>query len=60
LTSLRHLGRTFTYETEMEKKIKALTRDQVASAVRRHLDPKRLVIVTGGDFEPAVAGSSDQ
>lgn len=44
----------------MEKKLQALTPDQVGKAARRHLDPKKLVIVTAGDFEPRVAGSNDQ
>jgi zinc protease len=60
LNNLRHLGRTFSYEAEMEKKLQALTPDQVGKAARRHLDPKKLVIVTAGDFEPRVAGSNDQ
>ncbi len=43
-------GRTFDYYVELEKKIAALTPDQVNDAVRKHLDPKRLVTIRAGDF----------
>src|SRR6185436_5848788 len=56
LTNLRHLDRTFAYEAALQKKIESLTTAQVASALRHHLDPKRLVIVTAGEFETKVAG----
>jgi zinc protease len=45
------------YTTEMENKIAALTPEQVNAAVRKHLDPQALVIVTAGDFEVQTAGS---
>jgi zinc protease len=40
-----------THEAELEKKIEALTPNQIAAAYRKHIDPKKLVIVTAGDFE---------
>ena len=51
LSNLRHLGRTMAYEAELEKKIQALTPEQVVAALRAHLDPKKLVVVSAGDFE---------
>ncbi len=50
LSNLRHLGRTMAYEAEFEKKIAALTPDQVLTALKKHLDPKKLIVVTAGDF----------
>ena len=50
LSELGHTGRTMTYHAELEKKIEGLTPEQVVAAVRNHLDPKKLVIVTAGDF----------
>jgi zinc protease len=50
LSNLRHLGRTMAYEADFEKKVAALTPDQVLAALRKHLDPKKLVVVTAGDF----------
>jgi zinc protease len=50
LSNLRHLDRTMAFEAELEKKIQALTPEQVSEALRRHIDPKKLVVVTAGDF----------
>jgi len=50
LSELSYTGRTMTYQADLEKKIERLTPDQVVAAVRNHLDPQKLVIVTAGDF----------
>ncbi len=57
LTNLRYTGRTMAYEGEVEKRIQALTPEQVVAALRKHIDPKKLVVVCAGDFEgkPAAA-----
>jgi len=39
------------FEAALEKKIEALTPAQVQSALQKHIDPKKLVIVSAGDFE---------
>ncbi|HXG10526.1 MAG TPA: pitrilysin family protein [Gemmataceae bacterium] len=44
-------GRTMAYYAELEKKVAALTPEQVNEAVRRHLTPKRLVIISAGDLK---------
>jgi zinc protease len=54
LTNLRHLGRTMAFEADVEKKISSLTLEQVNTALRKYIDPKKLVIVTAGDFESKV------
>jgi zinc protease len=51
LSNLRHLGRTMAFEADVEKKISGLTPEQVNAALRKHIDPAKLVIVTAGDFE---------
>jgi zinc protease len=51
LGSLRHLDRTMRWEEDFEKRIAALTPEQISGALKRHLDPKKLVIVNAGDFE---------
>jgi zinc protease len=56
LSGLRHLDRTMIYEAEMEQKIEALTAGQVLAAWRKHIDPKKLVVVTAGDFEAKGGG----
>jgi zinc protease len=46
------------YHSEIEKKIEALTPEQLAAAARRHFDPKKLVLVTAGDFDTKTAASN--
>jgi zinc protease len=43
-------GRTFAYHAELEKKVEALTLDDVNAAMRKYWQPKKLVIVRAGDF----------
>jgi zinc protease len=45
-----YLGRTMQFQADLEQKIKTVTSEAVDAALRKHLDPKRLSIVTAGDF----------
>ena len=56
LANLSHVGRTMAYTAEVENTIAALTPAQVNAAVRTHIDPQALVIVTAGDFNVQTAG----
>jgi zinc protease len=58
LSSLRHTGRTMTYEAELEKKIEALAPEQIQAALKKYIEPKGLVIVTAGDFEAKTVGAA--
>ncbi|HEY2630294.1 MAG TPA: pitrilysin family protein, partial [Usitatibacter sp.] len=49
-TSNMYLGRTFQWSKAFEAKILALTPAQVSAAFRKYVDPKKLSIVTAGDF----------
>ena len=49
-------GRTSAFLADFEKKVGALTAEQVNEAFRRHVDPKQLVIVTAGDFQKKANG----
>ena len=51
-----HLGRTLAFDSELERKIRALTPDGVNAAVRRHFDPQALTVVAAGYFEGALRG----
>ncbi len=51
ITSHLDIGRTFAHEAEQEKAILALTPQKVAEAFRKHVDPKKLVIIRAGDFQ---------
>jgi zinc protease len=50
LGRLRYADRTMLWEADLEKKIAALTPEQIGTALKRHLDPKQLVLVRAGDF----------
>ncbi|MFQ5702422.1 MAG: M16 family metallopeptidase [Gemmatimonadales bacterium] len=49
-----YFDRTMTWDKELEKKIAALTPDQLLQAMRRHIDPDKLTVVVAGDFKKAV------
>lgn len=42
--------RDMAYFTELEKRIQSLTAKQVVAALRKHIDPKKLLVVAAGDF----------
>jgi zinc protease len=51
IVSHLHLGRSFAYDAEQEKRIRDLTPDDVKAAFQKHVDPKKLVIIRAGDFK---------
>lgn len=46
-----NLKRDFARAAELEKKIASLTVDDVKAAWKKHIDPKKLVIIRAGDFK---------
>ena len=53
--------RTFAFEAELEKRVSATTTESVLKATRKYFNPKKMVIVTAGDFNKKPAGNkSDQ
>jgi len=54
-----YAGRTFAYDADLEKKIAALTPEEVISAFRKHIVPERLVIIRAGDFKKTSAKKSE-
>ena len=47
-----HLGRTFEVSARVDAALSKLTLEQVNEALRRYVDPARLVTVFAGDFKP--------
>jgi zinc protease len=45
------LGRTFLHVRDVEKRIAALTPEDVKAAFGKYIDPKKLVIIRAGDFK---------
>jgi zinc protease len=46
-----YAGRTFAYYADLEKKVAALTPEEVGAAFRSAIDPGKLVIIRAGDFK---------
>jgi len=53
LASNLFLGRDLAWQADLESKVKALTNEQIVTALRRFMDPTRLNIVKAGDFAKA-------
>jgi zinc protease len=51
LTSGMQADRTMLYHAELEQRISNLTVDEVNSALRRYVDPARIVLAVAGDFK---------
>jgi zinc protease len=52
--SLR-MDATLAFDADLDAKLAALTPDDVLRALKRHIDPQRLVIVIAGDFAKSAA-----
>ncbi|MFO0952869.1 MAG: pitrilysin family protein [Isosphaeraceae bacterium] len=52
LASNLYLGRTLRHDADLEKAIQSLTPEAVASALRKHVDAKALIVVGAGDVAP--------
>jgi len=52
------LQRTLAWDAELEKRIEALTGEQILAALRRQIDPAKITIVKAGDFAKAKAAET--
>jgi len=55
LASNERWGRTMQFDEELDKKVGALTPDQVTAALKRAVDPAALIYIKAGDFKKANA-----
>ncbi|BDU71036.1 M16 family metallopeptidase [Mesoterricola silvestris] len=46
-------GRTMAFQADLERRVAALTSDQIVAALKKHLDPARITLVKAGDFQKA-------
>ncbi len=53
LNQRRFWDRTMAFDSELEKKIEALTPGQLQAAVKKHIDPSQLSFFRAGDFRKA-------
>ncbi len=49
------IGRTLAWDAELEKKVSALTSEQVGATYRKWIDPAKISVVRAGDFANAKA-----
>jgi zinc protease len=45
-----YIQRTLAWDADFEKKVSALTNEQIVTAMRKYIDPAKLTIVKAGDF----------
>jgi zinc protease len=45
------LDRTFDFVAKREKRVADLTPGDIRSAFKKHIDPRKLVIIRAGDFK---------
>ena len=55
LVNNAHYGRTLAWTADLEKKVQALTSQQISAAMRKYIDPAALTVMKGGDFKKAAA-----
>ena len=55
LNSLLFLNRAIAWDADLESKIKALTAEQINSAMRKYITPENITIIKAGDFAKAKA-----
>jgi zinc protease len=53
LNSYLFINRTLAWAAEFDKKVMALTPEQIHAAMRKHLDPNKISIFKAGDFAKA-------
>jgi zinc protease len=55
LVNNAHYGRTLAWTADLEKKVQALTSQQISAAMRKYIDPSALTVMKGGDFKKVTA-----
>ncbi|GAB3881752.1 pitrilysin family protein [Spirosoma agri] len=60
LNNYLYLNRTMAWDADFEKKIAALTADQINAAMKKHIDPAKISIIQAGDFAKAAKKLSDK
>ncbi|MBD2753882.1 M16 family metallopeptidase [Spirosoma validum] len=53
-------GRSFTYDADYDKKLEALTPDQINAVLKKYLDYGKLTMVKAGDFEKAAKKATEK
>ena len=59
LESYAFIGRDMKFMSDFEEKVKSLTVDQVNAALKKHIKPEGLYIVSAGDFAKAASNDGE-
>lgn len=54
-----YTDRTMEFYSKQEQRIRSLTRDDIAEAWKKHIDPKRFFTAIAGDFKSDAAGDAN-
>ena len=60
LNNYLFLNRTMAFDADLDKKIDALTPETINAAVKKHIDPSKLITVRAGDFMKAKKTVADK
>ena len=60
LNNYLYLNRTMNWDSDFEKKVAALTPEQINAAMRKHIDPAKISIIQAGDFAKAAKKAADK
>lgn len=58
LLGLMHIGRTMTWDADLEAKVQALTMEQVRDAMQRHFAADKMAFMLAGDFARAAQAAA--
>lgn len=56
LRQYAYLNRSLSWDADFEKKVEALTAEQITTALRKYIDPAKITIIKAGDFSKATKG----
>jgi zinc protease len=51
LNTYLFVGRTLQFDADLDAKLKALTPEQIITAMRKYIDPTKITIIKAGDFK---------
>ncbi|WP_020597930.1 insulinase family protein [Spirosoma panaciterrae] len=60
LNNYLYLNRTMAWDADFEKKLEALTPEQVNAAMKKHIDPSKISIIKAGDFAKAAKKAAEK
>ena len=60
LNNYLYLNRTMNWDADFEKKLEALTPEQINAAMKKHIDPAKISIIKAGDFAKAAKKAAEK